>query len=868
MKEKTHTPPLFYTRLFRWFCKEDIYDELQGDLDEEFVLNIQEFGIHKARRLYKKEVIKMVRPSIIKSINAQYTSNNHTAMFKNYSIVALRNLGRNKLFSSINIIGLAISMVVGLIAIAFVTEMYSYDDFHEKGDRIYRVVNTRTPLNQTPSEYATTSVLTGRRLASDFGGFEAIAPIYRGFSGNMTYGDVTIIQGGIYTNNDFFKMFSFPLVAGNPETALSEPYSVVLTEATAKKLFNRTDVVGEVIEYSNGDQLKVTGVARDAPFHSHIRFDAIGSLETLITKNSSVVTSWGSMWSSYVYVLLPEGAKPENYQTSLDQLAKEENEKVKRYQIAMGLEPMNSIVPGDGKYNQMYTIMPKENLKSITILALIVIISACFNYTNLSIARSVKRGKEVGVRKVVGARKTHLFAQFVIEAIFVAILALGIALLLFQVVRPGFLTLNFYMDRTTRLELTPIMYLYFFGFSLSIGFLAGFVPALLMSKLKPVSILKGISTIKSSRRVDLRKILIGLQFTLSMGFAVLVSLASKQYKFALNYDLGFNTENVLNVDVQGNDLELLKAAFRKVPEVKGVSTSSMVPSTGSSNSDYARYKDPTDSAIAYTVDVTPEYLDNMGHELIAGSNFREGETQDKIIINELMAKRLKIGTPAEALGQSLHFYDKNWTIIGVVKDFHHGTVNDKVEPFGFTSGRSNHYNLNLKLMSADITSTMSKLEDAWSEVDQLHDFSAIFYEDQIERTYSEISASIKTFGLLAGVAICISILGLLGMAVYTTESRVKELTIRKVLGASVSNLVLLLSKGFMPLFIISAAIAIPAAYLMFERTIVQYAVYKINVGIWELSGGALLVIGIAFLTIGSQAAKAAKMNPAQNLRDQ
>lgn len=868
MKDKPHTPPHFYTRLFRWFCKADLYDELQGDLDEEFSINIGEFGIRKARSLYRKEVMRMIRPSVIKRLKTQQSHNNHTAMFKNYTIVSLRNLGRNKLFSSINIIGLSISMVVGLIAIAFVTEMYSYDDFHENGSRIYRVVNTRTPINRSPSEYATTAVLTGTRLASDFSGFEAIAPIYRGLSGDMTKGDVTITQGGIYTNNDFFKMFSFPLIHGNPATALSEPYSVILTEETAIKLMGKTDVVGEVIEYSNGDQLKVTGVAKNPPFHSHIRFDAIGSLATLTTKNSPTVTNWGNMWSSYVYVLLPKGAEPGDYQASLDQIAQEENVKVSNFQIDLGFEAIGEIVPGNGKYNQMYTVMPRENIESIAILALIVILSACFNYTNLSIARSIKRGKEVGVRKVVGARKGHLFSQFIIEAIFVAVFALLIALILFQVVRPGFLTLNPYMDRTTRLELTPIMYAYFFMFSLVIGFLAGFVPALLMSKLKPVSILKGVSTIRSSRRLDMRKVLIGLQFTLSMGFAVLVTLASKQYKFALNYDLGFNTENVLNVDVQGNDTELLRAAFLKVPEIKGISTSSMIPSTGSTNSDHAKYTDPMDSVVAYTTDIDTEYLTNMGHELLAGSDFKQGQTKDKIVINELMAEKLKIGTPAEAIGKQMYYYNQNWTITGVVKNFHHGTVNNKVEPFAFTSGKQNHYHLNLRLVSSDITSTMNKLETAWAEVDQLHDFSATFYDDQIERTYADVSASVKTFGLLAAIAICISILGLLGMAVFTTESRIKELTIRKVLGATVSNLVFLLSKGFMPLFIISAAVAIPAAYLMFERTIVQYAVYKINVGFWELSGGALLVITIAFLTIGSQAAKAAKMNPAKNLRDQ
>jgi ABC-type antimicrobial peptide transport system permease subunit len=869
MTQPAYAPPSFHKRLFRWFCKPHIYAELQGDLEEEFQINIEKWGLRKARRLYRKEVIKMIRPSVIKAFKTQSTYNNHSAMFKNYTLVALRNLSRNKLFSGINIIGLAISMVVGLVAIAFVTEMKSYDNFHEKGDRIYRIVNTRAPIDESPSEYATTSILTGTRLASDFDGFDAIAPISRNLWGDLKKGDMTITQNGFYANNDFFKVFTFPLIYGNPASALTEPNSIVLTEETATRLFGKTDVVGDVIEYYNGDQYKVTGIAKDPPFHSHIKFDAIASLETLFAKDNKSISNWGTMWSSYVYVLLPENNEPADYEAALTQLAEEENAKFSTFQIELGMESLDEIVPGNGKYNQMYTIMPAKTVRSIAILALIVVLSACFNYTNLSVARSIKRAKEVGVRKVVGARKSHLFSQFIIEAIFVATFALLIALLLFQVIRPGFLTLNPYMDRTTRLELTPLMYGYFFVFTLIIGMLAGFVPAIMMSKLKPVAILKGFAKIKSAGRFDLRKVLIGLQFTLSMGFAILVTLAAKQYKFALNYDLGFNTENVLNVDTQGNDTELLKAAFGKVPEVQGISTSSLLPSTGSTNSDYVKYLEaPNDSVTAYTMDIDTEYLNNMGHELMAGSNFIAGQTKGKIVINELLTEKLNLGTPTEALGKSIHFYNNDWVVTGVVKNFHHGTVNNKVEPFCFTSGNQKHYNLNLKMISEDITATMDKLEAAWKEVDTLHDFSASFYSESIERTYSDVSASIKTFGLLAGIAICISILGLLGMAVYTTESKVKELTIRKVLGATMSNLVFLLSKGFMPLFVISALVAIPAAYFMFEKTIVEYAVYKISVGFWELSGGALLVIAIAFLTIGSQATKAAKVNPAENLRNE
>ncbi len=867
MTHKRQQPPSFYSKLFEWFCKENVHDELQGDLEEEFNINYRTQGKTHAHRIYKREVIKMLRPSVIKKFKSQ-RHYNHTAMFRNYSIVALRSLMRNKLFSSINIIGLSVSMAVGLLAITFVSEIYSYDNFHKNGSRIYRVTSDISRDNQGTTFYATSSILTGIRYSQEFSSAEKVAPIFRGMSGDLTLEETVISIKGIYSNNDFFDIFTFPLLYGNPETALSEPYTVVLTEDLAMRLFGKTDVVGEVLEYSTKDQLTITGVAKNPPRNSHLQFDAIGALQTLVVRNSSVATNWRSHTASYLYILVPDGQKLDRIQSDLNQLAQQENAKVKGYTITPGLEAMNDIFPGRPRSNQFGTVMPSKNVNSIMVLALIVILAACFNYTNLSIARSIKRSKEVGVRKVVGARRFQLISQFMIEAIMVSLLALVIAFFLFKLIKPGFLTLNFYVSRTTSLELTIQVYFYFLAFAILVGALAGLLPASMMSKLKPVSILKGVSSVISGKGIGLQKVLTAIQFTLSMGFFILVTLVSKQYRYALNYDLGFSTENVLNVSVNGNDHQLLINAFQQFPEVTGISTSTMLPSVGSSQYAFAKADDPSDSVITYTFNVDEAYLSNMGHELIAGNDFTKGSSDGKVVVNEMFLKQLNLGTPIEALNKQITYFQKDWTIIGVVKDFNARMVNEPMAPFIFRSGEFRPSYINLRLATNDITNTMSKVSEAWTKIDPNHDLEAMFYSDEIERAYSEVSSSVKTYGLLAGVAISISILGLLGMAVYTTEIRLKELTIRKVLGATISNLVLLLSKSFLAIFIISAAIAIPAAYYMFQQTIMAESVNRISIGFWELSGGALLIIAIAFFTISSQTLKAAKSNPAENLRNE
>jgi len=861
-------PPKYFTRLLAWFCHDDFYEELQGDLEEEFYSNTQQYGQRKARAEYRMEVLKLIRPSVLGKVKVQ-THNNNIDMFKNYTMVAFRNLLRNRLFSAINIFGLAMSMAVGLITIAFVSEINSFDQFHANKDRIYRINNIRTFMQEQPQAYASTSLLTADRIREEVPGIEKVTGMYKGFNGDLKVDDITYTYSGYYADAEFLQIFSFPAIQGNLETALLEPYSIVLTKGLAEKIFGSTDVVGEVLE-RNEKQFTVTAVLEELPKNTHFHFEALASLSTVRNnEKTAYLFDWNTMWSSYAYVLVQENTDMEAFLSNLKNIADSENAKVEQYSMQLTYEGLTDIFPGDGKYNQVWTVVPKDNITSMIILALIVLISACFNYANLSIARSLKRAKEIGVRKVVGARKSQVFTQFIAESVLVSLLALVLAFFLFRLLRPEFLSLNYYISRTTTLELEAKTYLSFILFSIFIGFLSGCIPALVMTRFKPVSIIKGITNMKIAGGVNVRKALVGIQFILSIGFAVLVTLAYKQYQYALNFDLGYETETILNVELQGNDYEIVKAALSQIPEVEDISGSAFLLSTGSTNSDYARLEGTTDSTVVYSMKVTDEYVSNLNHQLLAGTQLNDELQSKQMIVNEEFVRKFQLGNPEDAVGKKFHYYNDDRIIAGVVKDFHYGTIYNDIQPFAFIQPDEGQlYLANLKLRSTDLAATMQKVGVAWQSLDKNHDLLASFYSEDIERTYMNLSSSIKTYGLLAIIAIGISVLGLLGMAVYTAESKIKELTIRKVLGASFYNLIGLLSKNYLIILAVASAIAIPIAVYLFRTTVAQNMQYIISIGFWELASGALMVLAIAILTIGSQATKAARTNPAENLRNE
>ncbi|MVM35304.1 FtsX-like permease family protein [Spirosoma sp. HMF4905] len=813
-------------------------------------------------------------------------------MIGSYIKTSRRNLLHNKLFSFINIVGLAISMSVGLLLIAFVLDLYSYDRFNKDGDRIYRITSVLTPNrkqsgSRSSGKFATTSIKTGKLIRQKVTGIDEVAIMHNDFSQDAKVGDNILPIKGFWADPSLFRIFTFPMLEGNPETALKDPYSIVLTETAAKKLFGNQSALGKAINVNTVDY-QVTGVMKDVPFFSHINFEALVSLSTAeqLNRNDNNFEKWTNMSSNYVYLRLPEHADMASIQSQLDAIAKEENLAEDDMKIQLELLPLYSIVVGEnlrrseGGAGSTGPHMSPVVLWILSGLALIVILSACFNYTNLSMARAMRRFKEVGIRKAIGAEKSQVWQQFLAEAIMISLAALVLSYLIFLVLRPQLINLAPEMQRTVKLHLALPMVIAFIIFSVTVGVIAGFMPALFFSKVSAINALRNVSTVKVFKHVTLRRALVVIQYTLTLIFITTTAIGYVQYKNILAFDLGFNTENILNINMQGNKPDAFMKELSEMPEVTALSRSLIVTSVGNAWGGHMKYNDSRDSALVLTNHVDENYLTLHEYKLIAGGNFRARPTTadavSEVIVNQQVLKRFNISAdnPEKAIGEQITFsnfniHNRKMTIVGVLKDFHYGKVDNLIEPVAFMAWTpGDRAIINVKLQSKDILATRAKIESAWKKIDRVHPFKAEFYNEAIEDAYSEFSAMIKIIGFLSLLAISIASMGLFGMVAFTTETRLKEISIRKVMGASSGSLIYLLSRGFLVQLSISALIALPVTYLFFENVVLTNFPYHTPVQIVELLVGLLVVLLIAFLMIGSQTMKAAKSNPVEVLKSE
>lgn len=810
-------------------------------------------------------------------------------MIGSYIKTSRRNLMRNKLFSFINIVGLAISMSVGLLLIAFVLDLRSYDRFHKNGDRIYRITNVATVNGEQTGKFASTSIKVGKLIQEKVPGAE-VAMVGNDFSQDATVGDNILPIKGFWADPSLFRVFTFPMLEGNPETALKDPYSIVLTETAARKLFGSKDVLGKAIQFDTLNY-RVTGVMKDVPFFSHIHFEALVSLSTAEQINKSKdFDKWASRWSNYVYLLLPENADLASIQSQLDGIAGEANLIEDNTKIRLELLPLYNIVVGEtlrrteGGPGSVGPHMPPIVLWILGGLALVVILSACFNYTNLSIARALRRFKEVGLRKAIGAGKNEVRLQFLVEAIMISLAALVLSFFLFLALRPMLINLAPEMQRTVKLELTLPVLIAFIAFSVTVGVMAGFVPALFFSKVSAISAFRNVSTpayrsVKVFKYITLRRALVVVQYTLTLIFITTTAIGYVQYKNILGFDLGFTTENILNIDMQGNRPDAFVRKLNEIPEVTALSRSLIVTGVGNAWGGFVKYRNSRDSALVMTNSVDENYLTLHEYKLMAGGSFKTRPTTataaTEMIVNQQFLKRFNIGQndPEKAIGEVVTFSNfhgtRQVTIVGVMKDFHYGKVDNLIEPVAFMHWTPEDRTVvNVKIKSTDMPATRAKMESAWMEIDRVHPFEAKFYTEEIEEAYSEFSTMLKIIGFLAFLAISIASMGLFGMVAYTTETRLKEISIRKVMGATSGNLIYLLSRGFLVQLSIAALIALPVTYLFFENIVLTNFPYHTPVQIVELFVGLLAVLLIAFLMIGSQTMKAAESNPAEVLKSE
>lgn len=885
-EERQHHPPSWAKRFVEWYCKPDLVEDLTGDLNEYFERNIRSVGPRRAKLIYIIDAFKFFRSYTVRKPTFAHPFINRI-MIGSYVKTSGRNLTRNKLLSFINIAGLAISMSVGLLLIAFVLDLHSYDRFHRNGERVYRITNVLTENREQSGKFATTSIKTGKLIREKVTGVEEVAIMRNDFSGDAKVGDHILPVKGFWAEPSVFRIFTFPMLEGNPETALQDPYSIVLTETAAKKLFGNQSAMGKAIRFDTLDY-QVTGIMKDIPFFSHISFEALVSLSTVgqLNKSNSDFGKWTNMSSNYVYLLLPENADMISIQSQLDAIAREENLAEAQAEIRLELQPLYQIVVGEnlrrseGGPGFEGPHIPPLVLWILGGLAFVVILSACFNYTNLSMARAMRRFKEIGLRKAIGAGKSQVWQQFLVEAIMISLAALFLSFFLFLVLRPQLINLAPEMQRMVKLELTPAMVIAFIFFSVTVGVIAGFMPAIFFSKVSAINALRSASTVKVFGHVTLRRALVVIQYTLTLIFITTTSIGYVQYKNILAFDLGFSTENILNIDMQGNKPDALLKELSEMPEVTALSRSLIITSVGNAWGGFMQYQDPRDSVLVMTNHVDENYLALHEYKLIAGGNFitRPATTEAvaEVIVNQQVLKRFNIGNnnPENAIGEEIIFSNvrgdrRRMTIVGVIKDFHYGKVDNLIEPVAFipwTPG--DRAVINARIQSKDMLATVARIESVWKGIDRVHPFQAQFYNESIEEAYSELSTMVKIIGFLSFLAISIASMGLFGMVVFTTETRLREISIRKVMGASYGNLIYLLSRGFLWLLSISALIALPVTYLFFENVVLTNFPYHTPVQITELFAGLLAVLLIAFIMIGSQTMKAVRSNPVEVLKNE
>jgi len=882
MKEqRQHHPPSWAQQFVEWYCKPALVEDLTGDLHECFERNVQSLGPRRAKLIYIIDAFKFFRSyTVRRSIFVNLFMNR--IMIGSYVKTSGRNIMRNKLFSFINILGLAISMSVGLLLIAFVLDLRSYDRFHKNGERIYRITNIFTSQGEENGKFASTSVKTGKLIREKVAGIEAVTTMRNNFSGDAKVGDNTLPIKGYWAEPSLFRIFTFPMVEGNPETALRDPYSIVLTETAAKKLFGNQAALGKALKV---DTLvyQVTGIMKDVPFFSHISFEALVSLSTAeqINKGDKNFAAWTNMWSNCVYIMPSKNADMAAIRSQLNALSREENLAEENAKIELELLPLYNIVVGEslrqseGGPGFTGPHMSPVLLWILGALAFIVILSACFNYTNLSIARAMRRVKEIGLRKAIGAGNSQVRQQFLAEAVMISLASLLLSFLLFLVLRPLLINMAPEMQRTVRLSLTPSMVATFILFSVAVGIIAGFIPAIFFSKISPINAFGNISSMRVFKQLTLRRALVVVQYTVTLIFITTTAVGYVQYKNILAFDLGFNTTNILNIDMQDNKPDVMLKELSEMPEITALSRSLITTGVGNAWGGNMKYKDSRDSVLVMTNHVDENYLPLHDYKLVAGGNFiarpATADAVGEVIVNQQVLKRFSISpnNPGKAIGEQITLNGRKLTIVGVMQDFHYGKVDNLIGPVAFTFWTpGDRAIISAKIRSTDMPATIARIESTWKKVDRVHPFSAEFYNEEIEDAYSEFSTMIKIIGFLSILAISIASMGLFGMVVFTTETRLKEIGIRKVMGANIGNLIYLLSKGFLFLLSVSALIALPATYVFFQTVVLPNFPYHTPVHVTELFAGLLGVLLIAFIMIGSQTWKAARSNPVAVLKNE
>lgn len=864
-------PPKYPRMLLKWVISDELYDDIDGDLTELFNNNSASLSKGKAKRRYFFNVLQSVRNIHLRRKLKFY---NPLVMYKNYLKIAFRNLLKYKGYSFINIFGLALGMAACLLILLFVNNELSFDGFHEKKANTYRLDEVQTFDGMSPQKVALSMYPMGPNLLSDY-------PEVVDFTRYWTMGRTLVehenqqhyIGEIARVDTSFLEMFDFKLVRGNKGEVFEEMFDLVISESTAKRLFGDEDPIGKLLKLPNDDvSLKVKAVMADVPDNSHLQFDAL--LSTKAWDSEQRQNGWGSNYLN-TYLQLAPGADIASLEAKFnDFLVKFMGEEALDY-YELFLQPLSDVHLGSMDITHDYNNhkkFAKSSVNIFVILAVFVLLIASINFMNLSTARAATRSREVGVRKSVGAFKGQITGQFVAESIVLTLIALLIALgLCFASINSLIQIID--RDLSMSLFFQPVNLLVVLSVSVLIGLLSGIYPALVMSGFNPVLALKG-SGITNSKSW-FRNALVVFQYAIAIAIIIGTSVATRQLNYMQNLDLGFDKELtvVMNMYQETNEkYDVLSSELMNQSNILDVTaTSQRLGNNLHQTSMQYRADTALITASSSFVQVDHNFFDFYKMEILEGralsKEFAADERGRSFVVNETLAKELGANGD-DVLGMPFHFggVDTLGQIVGIAKDFNYNKLNLKVEPLFMSTPPENYWSeVNVKIKAGNLQNAVQEIETVWTSLFPQRPFEYEFLDQHFSRLYESEQQLTKVISILSGLAIIIASLGLFGLASFTVRQRLKEMGIRKVLGASVSQIVIILSKKFTLLVLIAFLISAPITYFLMSGWLDGYT-YKISIGAL-----VFIVVGIgswliALLTVSIQSFRVARSNPVETLR--
>lgn len=884
------SPPHLADRLLKWFCAPHLLEEVQGDLHERFAHDVRVVGIQRANQRYWINVLHFLRPFAIKRQQSAYSSSYLLSplMLRNYVKTSIRNLTKHKVSSLINLFGLTLGVTACLVIYLITNYELSYDTFHTDSDRIYRLVGEsqygksgeKHPVGFIPN------AVPGA-IRKEIAGLETVAAFHNISS------DVLIPNGKekptrfegkkhdeiIVVEPQYFDIFTYKWLAGNPKTALNEPFKLVLSERKARTYFGDLPlekIIGKEVIYQDSVRVSVAGIVQgwaqpsDFVFTDFISFATIQASQL---KRDIDLSQWTDIWSaSQAFVKLPKGTSSDQLTAQFQRFGKIHFTKDMELTFTPTLQPLSDLHFNDN-YDDNYSRKAHlPTLYGLMAIAGFILLIAAINFINLSTAQSVQRAKETGIRKVMGSSRSNLIFQFLSETAFLTFVAVLISLVLVNPILAAFRSLT---PQGLTFDLFSWQTLTFLGVvTVTTSLLSGFYPSWVLSSYVPALTLKGQTTLTGGQKGYLRKGLIVFQFTISLVFIIGTLMVSRQLNFMRNKDLGFSTDAVIEVHTLRDERSLV--LIEKIRQLAGVERATLqwfAPMGQAYMVTKLKYQGKKEVEMDVSAKVGDEnFIPLYKLRLLAGRNYRKSDSLREMVINATYANALGFKKPADAVNELLDFQGKKYPIVGVVADFHEQSFHEKISPVFISYMPRQAKNIGVKLATkggqlSDIKSTLASIEQQWNSVYPDNKFDYTFLDDSIAKLYEKEQKTGQLVNTATAIAILISCMGLFGLATFTAQQLTKEIGVRKVLGASVTSIVALLSKDFLKLVVIALVLASPIAWWGMNQWLNDFA-YKVDLEWWVFALAGMLAIAIALLTVGFQSIKAALTNPVKSLRSE